>query len=92
MSEVVETTLRARGYAVSRNKPYAGGFITEHYGNPASGLHAIQLEVNRALYMDERRYARTSGFARVAADMKVLARRLGEIPFDELRPYRAAAE
>ena len=53
---IVETTLRSLGYTVSRNKPYAGGFITEHYGNPAAGLHAIQLEINRALYMDERRY------------------------------------
>jgi hypothetical protein len=42
--------------------------------------------------MDERRYARTAGFARVMVDMEVLARRLGEIPLDELRPYRAAAE
>ena len=56
VSETVEKTLRALGYTVSRNKPYAGGFITEHYGNPAAGLHAIQLEINRALYMDERRY------------------------------------
>ena len=54
--------MRGFGYAVSRNKPYAGGFITEHYGNPATGLHAIQLEINRALYMDERRYERSSGF------------------------------
>src|SRR6476646_1291516 len=52
VSEVIETTLRQQGYAVSRNKPYAGGFITEHYGNPAAGLHAIQLEFNRALYMN----------------------------------------
>src|SRR5262249_41298677 len=51
VSETIETTLRQMGYAVSRNKPYAGGFITEHYGNPAAGLHAIQLEINRALYM-----------------------------------------
>ena len=50
--------MRGFGYVVSRNKPYAGGFITEHYGNPAAGLHAIQLEINRALYMDERRYQR----------------------------------
>src|SRR5260370_7253121 len=54
VAETVESTLRAQGYSVSRNKPYAGGFITEHYGNPAAGLHAIQLELNRALYMDER--------------------------------------
>ena len=63
VAETVETTLRALGYSVSRNKPYAGGFITEHYGNPAAGLHAIQLEINRALYMDERRYERSSTFA-----------------------------
>jgi N-formylglutamate deformylase len=92
VADVTEQTLRGLGYTVSRNKPYAGGFITEHYGNPAAGLHAIQLEVNRALYMDERRYVRSSGFARVAADMQTLARRIGEIPLDALRPYRAAAE
>jgi N-formylglutamate deformylase len=88
----VEKTLRSLGYTVSRNKPYAGGFITEHYGNPAAGLHAIQLEINRALYMDERRYQRSSAFHRLAADMEILAQRLGEIPLEQLRPYRAAAE
>ena len=92
VAETVEKTLRTLGYTVSRNKPYAGGFITEHYGNPAAGLHAIQLEINRALYMDERRYERSSTFARLAADLETLARRLGEIPLEELRPYRAAAE
>ena len=80
------------GYTVSRNKPYAGGFITEHYGNPAVGLHAIQLEINRALYMDERQYQRSPTFNRLAEDMETLARRLGEIPLEQLRPYRAAAE
>ena len=92
VAETVESTLRTLGYTVSRNKPYAGGFITEHYGNPAAGLHAIQLEINRALYMDERRYERVSGFGRLAADLETVARRLGEIPLEELRPYRAAAE
>jgi len=92
VSETVEYTLRSLGYSASRNKPYAGGFITEHYGNPAAGLHAIQLEINRALYMDERRYERSRNFSRLAADLDTLARRLGEIPLEELRPYRAAAE
>jgi N-formylglutamate amidohydrolase len=92
VAETVERTLRTLGYTVSRNKPYAGGFITEHYGNPAAGLHAIQLEINRALYMDESRYERVAGFGRLAADLETLARRLGEIPLEELRPYRAAAE
>jgi N-formylglutamate amidohydrolase len=61
-------------------------------GNPSAGLHAIQLEINRALYMDERRYERTAHFDRLAADLETVARRLGEIPLEELRPYRAAAE
>jgi N-formylglutamate amidohydrolase len=92
IADTIETSLRSLGYSVSRNKPYAGGFITEHYGNPAAGLHAIQLELNRALYMDERRYARTGSFGRVARDMETLAARMAEIPLEELRPYRAAAE
>src|SRR6202158_6007020 len=54
LPDMVEETMSRLGYSVGRNKPYAGGFITEHYGNPASGLHAIQLELNRAIYMDER--------------------------------------
>lgn len=50
------------GYSVVRNKPYAGGYITEHYGRPARGLHALQIEINRGLYMDETQMALTSGF------------------------------
>src|SRR5213083_380576 len=92
VSEVIEATFRELGYAVSRNKPYAGGFITEHYGNPAAGLHSIQIEINRALYMDERRYERSAGFDRLASHICLLADRLGEIPSEELKPYRAAAE
>jgi len=92
VAETVESTLRAQGYSVSRNKPYAGGFITEHYGNPAAGLHAIQLEFNRALYMDERRFERTPSFARLAADLEAVADALSAVPIPELRPYRAAAE
>ena len=92
VSETIETTLRSFGYAVSRNKPYAGGFITEHYGNPAAGLHTIQLEINRGLYMDERRFERSSEFARVASHLEELAERIAGIPLEELRPYRAAAE
>jgi len=91
ISETMEKTLRALGYSVNRNKPYAGGFITEHYGNPAVGLHAIQLEINRGLYMDERRCARSHAFGQLVSDLETLATRLGEIPIEELRPYRATA-
>jgi len=92
IAETIEATMRQLGYVVSRNKPYAGGFITEHYGNPTAGLHAVQLEINRSLYMDERRYQRAASFARLASEFEILADRLAEIPLEELRPYRAAAE
>src|SRR2546423_4210955 len=76
VSEPNEATFRELGYVVSRNKPYAGGFITEHYGNPAAGLHSIQIEINRALYMDERRYERSASFDRLAGHISLLADRL----------------
>jgi N-formylglutamate amidohydrolase len=89
---MVEETMGRLGYSVGRNKPYAGGFITEHYGNPASGLHTIQLELNRAIYMDERRRERSTRFAQVATDFAVLAEALAAVPLDELGPFQAAAE
>jgi N-formylglutamate deformylase len=92
VTDVIEAILRERGYVVSRNKPYAGGFITEHYGNPAAGLHSVQLEVNRALYMDERRFERSAAFATVAQDLEAVAVGVNDIARQELGPYRAAAE
>lgn len=62
LCEVIEQSLVACGYRVTRNKPFAGGFITEHYGRPAQGLHAIQIEISRSLYMDERTYQQTPHF------------------------------
>ncbi|MEW6768241.1 MAG: N-formylglutamate amidohydrolase [Pseudomonadota bacterium] len=92
LTDTVEDTFKSLGYSVGRNKPYAGGFITEHYGNPASGLHAIQLELNRAVYMDERRRERGPRFAKVADDFVKLADALAEIPLENFGPFQAAAE
>ena len=92
LADTVEDTVSRLGYSVGRNKPYAGGFITEHYGNPASGLHTVQLELNRAVYMDERRRARGERFAQVARDFTVLAEVLAALPLDGLEPFPAAAE
>jgi N-formylglutamate amidohydrolase len=88
----VEETMSRLGYSIGRNKPYAGGFITEHYGNPASGLHAVQLELNRAIYMDERRREKSPRFAQIAADFAVLAEALATVPLGDLGPFQAAAE
>ncbi len=65
------------GLVVSLNAPYAGGFITRHYGRPDSGVQALQLEIARRLYMDEGRLVATTGFARVQRTVEALIRRLG---------------
>lgn len=65
----VESYLEGRGFTVLRNKPYAGGYITQHYTDRANGVHTLQIEINRDLYMDERSIARSAGFERVRAAM-----------------------
>ena len=67
--QLATAALADLGYDVMRNKPYAGGYITERYGRPASGVHVVQIEINRALYADERAYALTPAFARVRSDL-----------------------
>jgi N-formylglutamate amidohydrolase len=71
-SAMVERTLKAMGYMVARNSPYAGGFTTEHYGRPAQRVHALQIEVSRALYMDEASMQLTAGFEKLRTDLETL--------------------
>ena len=92
LADVVETTLRGLGYSVGRNKPYAGGFITEHYGNPAAGVHSLQIELNRAIYMDERKRERSARFERVIADFATLADAVSELRLGNFGAFPAAAE
>ena len=66
-----------RGFAVALNAPYAGGFTTGHYGHPRRGRHALQIEINRALYMDERSYRRKPAFESLVLEMAGLVERLG---------------
>jgi N-formylglutamate amidohydrolase len=74
-----ESCLRDMGYAVGRNDPYAGGFITRHYGTPSAARHALQIEINRGLYMDELAIAKAPGFAKLAADLGVLVHKLADL-------------
>ena len=78
--------LKRLGYRVSRNQPYSGGFVTRHYGRPAEGLHALQIEINRALYMNEGTYRHADGFQAVARDMATLVADLGALDHSELAP------
>lgn len=76
LTDTAESILTDLGYSVVRNTPYAGGFNTEHYGRPAQGLHALQIEINRALYMDEARVTRAAGLNRLTRDMGEFVARL----------------
>ncbi len=89
LTECAVRVLRGLGYCVSRNKPYAGGFITEHYGRPAAGLHVLQVEVNRALYMDEEAIRLHDGFEALRRNVGVLA---GELMATRLEPPAALDE
>jgi N-formylglutamate amidohydrolase len=71
-----EDALRSFGYQVARNAPYAGGYVASSYGRPREGVHVLQIEINRALYLDERRIARTNGFEALRRDMTALIERL----------------
>lgn len=83
----VEAAFRSEAFSVARNAPFAGGHITERFGRPEIGFNAIQIEIDRGLYLDERRVRRTKEFAAVAARigraMRVIAGFIGEGSADE---------
>ena len=78
LTRLVEDALEGMGFRVARNAPYAGGYTTEFYGRPEHGVHALQIELNRALYLDEATLRPHAGFDRLRRDLdrlfKVLAR------------------
>ncbi|QIP35288.1 N-formylglutamate amidohydrolase [Komagataeibacter rhaeticus] len=69
LATVMEQVLTRHGYSVARNVPFAGGYVTRHYGRPRRGVQAVQLEISRALYMDQTTLQPHAGFARVQAVM-----------------------
>lgn len=80
---------RSAGFAVVRNAPFAGGYITQTYGQPRKGIHALQIEINRSLYMDERRIVKRSDFNVVVAALGPVVEGLVSLG---IRPLRVAAE
>lgn len=82
----VERELEALGYRVTRNTPYAGGYTTEHYGQPHRGAHALQIEINRGLYLDEATLSPTSGFETLRARIEQLTQALAAADWSALKP------
>lgn len=86
LTRSVEQSLSELGYKVARNVPYAGGYTTEHYGRPEKGVHALQIEINRALYMDEASLERMAGFERLRTDLTAVMADLAGMDWSGIAP------
>ena len=75
----VEDVLKDMGYGVARNTPYSGGYTTVHYGRPSAKVHALQIEVNRALYMDETTMQPTRRMGALVEQMSTLIASLKQL-------------
>jgi len=83
-----EAAFRDQGFAVVRNRPYAGAYTTEHYGRPAAGMQALQVEINRGLYLDELKVETSGGFEPLRRAIEIWIAAMTEQSGD----HRAAAE
>lgn len=91
LTRFLRDALATEGYDVQLNRPYAGGYITEHYGRPYRGVQAVQMEINRALYLDEARFTPAHGFGRLKTDLtRIAGLMFSTIP--AMVEQRAAAE
>jgi N-formylglutamate amidohydrolase len=91
LTRFIRDVLQGAGYDVQVNRPYAGGFITEHYGNPGHGVQSLQLEVNRALYLDEATFTKNKDFPKLVRTLSDMAAKVfAALPL--LLERRAAAE
>lgn len=88
---VREVFLR-HGYEVQMNRPYAGGYITEHHGRPARSVHALQIEINRGLYLDERKLIPNAGYGGLKSDLEAIFAQVMPAAANLFGGMRAAAE
>ncbi|HET7282836.1 MAG TPA: N-formylglutamate amidohydrolase [Sphingomicrobium sp.] len=88
-AEAVAVTRRA-GFEAGLNDPFAGGHIIERHAQPGRGIHALQLEIDRGCYLDDKLAKPGRGFDRAAALIEALAVELGQALIG--RQYATAAE
>ncbi|MDB5367505.1 MAG: putative N-formylglutamate amidohydrolase [Rhodospirillales bacterium] len=92
VSETALRALRRSGRRAERNAPYAGGFVTRHYGQPANGVHVLQVEIARGLYMDETAVEPNQGFDGLARELVGLVGSLSRLRLPRpARPERVRA-
>ena len=88
--DVAEAACVTHGFSTARNAPYAGGHILERHAEPGNGIHGLQLELDRTLYLDRKHHAPGAGFARVVDLIRALLAALAEEA--GVAPLAAAAE
>ncbi|CEF54565.1 N-formylglutamate amidohydrolase [Acetobacter ghanensis] len=76
LTNVAEQTLQGLGFKTARNHPYAGGYITRHYGRPSTNMHALQIEMRRGLYMEESTRTPHEGFAALTDALTILVEQI----------------
>lgn len=84
LTRMVDEALTRMGYQVARNRPYAGGYTTEHYGKPAAGIHALQIEINRGLYLNEADLTLSGGYAGLKRNLDRLIGLLAAASWEDL--------
>ena len=89
LMRTAERMFERHGFSIARNSPYAGGYTTHLYGRPARGVHALQVEINRGLYLDEERVVRSTGFAEVLMRIARVLADLMAMDVSLLRPASA---
>ena len=86
----IEAAFSAAGLNVARNAPFAGAFITQHYGRPQENRHAVQVEIDRALYMNERLIRPNGNFEAFKAVLEGVIAQIAEV--GRPKPQQLAAE
>ena len=82
----VERAFQKHGYNVSRNYPYAGGYVTQHYGKPLAGIQALQIEINRDLYLNPVTMKKKRGYEALSENLKSVIAEIieGQVQFDQM--------
>ena len=92
VSDAIVTAVEAEGWRIRRNSPFAGAYICSAYGRPGQNVHVVQLEIDRALYMDEKAIVPHDGFDDVAVRMARVIRKLSVLDADGRPDAAIAAE
>ena len=94
LSRIAENAFAREGLSVTRNTPYAGGYTTMLHGRVGEGIHALQIEINRGLYLDEEKIAKKANFEALKLKLTAALTRIMRLDVEALRPadLRDAAE